>query len=175
MKITGFVPVGLAVVATLAFGYGVGGVHAIAGTPTAPSIETIMGDGCERPPDYRRHVLRMLEGQVLEVGVTDDELVSCTYRVTGAWTTSKAKVGPPDDRYFAGGVGVLLPDDSVVGVGRVGPEVAVLEFRLADGEVVKAELHGDVYLCAYSDDLRNLTMVGRAYDASGRLLREGMV
>lgn len=178
MRITRYVLGVLAVVTALAFVYDMAGTRAIAGTPAPLSVEAmneIVGSGCGQPPGYRRHVLRMLRGEVLEVGVTDGELIECTYRAQGDFERSRVKAGPPGDLHFDGRVGLVLLDDSVVELGRVAPEVAALEFRLDDGEIVKAELHGDVYLCEFPDHSRGLTMVGRAYDASGRLLREGTI
>lgn len=106
------------------------------------SMRSIAENGCRQSPGYRRGVLQMLERFVLDVGVTDSELVNKS-------------------------------DDGIIELGRVGPEVAVLELELSDGQVVRTELHGEVCLCHISDRSKVRTPLGRAYDSSGRLLREG--
>ncbi len=164
----------LAVVTALAYTRDTADPIAIAGTPAPLSVESmrVIADGsCERPAGYRAAVLQMHWGDVVEVGVTADEFVVCTVSGNGH-TLSKGKSGPPGGEYFSDRQGLVKGDESVE-VGRVGPEVSVLEFVLPSGKVVKAELHGDVYLCRVPEKITWVRI--RAYDVSGRLLRDAVV
>jgi len=164
----------LGVVTALAYTRDTADPIAIAGTPAPLSIESmraIADDSCKRPPGYRAGALQMHWGLVVEVGVTADELVVCTVRGDGH-SLSTGKSGPPGGQYVNGRQGLVVGDESVE-VGRVAPEVAVLEFVLPSGKVVKAELHGDVYLCRVPEKITWVRI--RAYDAGGRLLRDAVV
>ncbi|GHH59505.1 hypothetical protein [Lentzea cavernae] len=164
----------LGVVTALAYARDVADPVAVAGTPVPLSIESmraIADDACERPPGYRAGTLQMHRGSVLEVGVTAGEFVVCTVD-GGGRTSSAGKAGAPGAEYFNGRTG-LVWDDGSVEAGRVAPEVAVLEFVLPSGKVVKAELHGDVYLCRVPEKITFVRV--RAYDAGGRLLRDAVI
>jgi hypothetical protein len=173
MRITRYALGALAVVTALALAHDTAGTVAIAGTPAPLSIESMRAlaeDGCRRPPGFRLNTLQRLNNSVLEVGVTDSQLVVCTLEPQSQ-IVSTSEIGPPGDEYFAGRLG-LVGEDGTVEVGRVGPEVAVLEFLLA-GQVFRAELYGEIYLCRIPQKLTNVRV--RAYDAAGRLLREAEI
>jgi hypothetical protein len=174
MRTTWYVLGALAVVTALAYGHDVADPVAIAGTPTPLSIESmrvIADGGCERPPGYRLSTLQRLRDSVLEVGVTPSELVVCTVYGNGH-ALSKEEVGVPGAAYVAGRTG-LISEDEGVEIGRVAPEVAVLEFVLPSGKVVRAELYGDVFLCRVQEKITAVRV--RAYDASGRLLLDTVI
>ncbi|MEU3644581.1 hypothetical protein AB0E59_14475 [Lentzea sp. NPDC034063] len=44
-------------------------------------MRLLADDGCRRPPGFRLNTLQRLHGSVLEVGVTDSQLVVCTVEV----------------------------------------------------------------------------------------------
>ena len=67
----------------------------------------------------------------------------------------------------------LVNDDGVIEVGRITAEVAALEFVLPDEQIFKAELYGEIYLCRIP--MRVTAGRVRAYDAHGRLLRDGVI
>jgi hypothetical protein len=164
----------LAVVTVLSLARDTASANAIPGTPTPLSIEsmrTLADDGCRRPPEFRPHTLQRLKSTVLEVGVTDGQLVICTVG-PDFQAVSATNAGSPGDEYFAGRLG-LVGDDGVVEVGRIAPGVAVLEFVLHSGQVVKAELYGEIYLCRLPARVTNVRV--RAYDAGGRLLRDAEI
>jgi hypothetical protein len=174
MRITRYVLGALAVVTALALAHDTAGSVAIAGTPAPLSMEAmraIADDGCQRPPGFRPSTLQMLEGTVLEVGVTDTQLVVCTVEPQSK-IVSATKIGSPGAEYFAGRTG-LVTEDGLDEVGRIGQEVAVLEFVLRGGQVVKAELYGEIYLCRIPVKVTNVRV--RAYDARGRLLRDAEI
>ncbi|MFD4638546.1 hypothetical protein ACFWN2_14605 [Lentzea sp. NPDC058436] len=164
----------LGVVTALAYAHDVADPVALAGTPaplSADSMRALADNGCERPPGYRADTLQMLMGTVVEAGVTAEEFFLCSVGDGGAtWSTVKA--GAPGAEYVNGRVG-LLRDDQSVEVGRVAREVAVLEFVLPSGKVVKAELYGEVFLCVVPEKISFVRI--RAYDAGGRLLRDDVI
>jgi hypothetical protein len=164
----------LGVVTALAFARDEADPVAIPGTPVPLSIESmrvLADDVCERPPGYRLSTLQRLRDSVLEVGVTSGELVICTIHGDGHGL-STGRTGPPGAEQVAGRIGLVLEDGSVE-IGRVGPEVAVLEFVLPSGKVVEAELYGDVFLCRVPEKITSVRI--RAYDASGGLLRDAVI
>lgn len=174
MRVTRYVLGALAVVTALALARDMAGNIAIAGTPTPLSIESMRSlteSGCPRPPGLRVNALQRLENSVFEVGVTDSRLVVCTVYSAGKGV-STLEIGPPGDQYFTAHTS-LFASDGVVEIGRVAPEVAVLEFVLPDGQVVEAELSGEIYLCRVPKRITNVRI--RAYDARGRLLREAEI
>ena len=174
MRITWYVVGALAVVTALAYAHDTAGTKAVAGTPTPLSIEsmrTIADDGCRRPSGFRLGTLQVLHGAVTEVGVTDSQLVVCTVGPQTR-TATTVEAGSPGDKYVNGRLG-LIDGEVSLEVGRVAPEVAVLEFVLPSGEVTKAELHGEIYLCRIPDRITSVLI--RAYDAHGRLLREAVI
>ncbi|MFJ8961718.1 hypothetical protein ACIRG5_20260 [Lentzea sp. NPDC102401] len=171
MRVTRYVLGALAVVTGLALARDMAGAAAIPGTPTPLSVESmrvLADDGCKRPPGFRLNTLQMLNNSVLEVGVTDSQFVVCTVDPQ-SWGTSTAEVGRPGAEYFAGRLG-LVGDDWTVELGRVGPEVAALEIVLPSGEIFKAELYGETYLCRLPHHVKVVHV--RAYDAGGQLLRD---
>ncbi|TWP49602.1 hypothetical protein FKR81_24045 [Lentzea tibetensis] len=152
-----------------------GGV-AVAGTPQPMSRETMLSvaaESCAFPPGYRPGVARMFGSTVVHVGTTDDQLYLCDVYDHGHGVVS-GEAPPPGDQYFRGGTGIG-PHDDFVQVGRLSPEVAALEAVLPDGRVVPAEIEGDTYLyragLPSTADLLKVRL--RAYDATGKLLREG--
>jgi hypothetical protein len=174
MRATGYVLGALAVVTGLALARDMAGAAAIAGTPTPLSTESMRAladDGCKRPPGFRLNTLQLMNGSVLEMGVTDSQFVVCTVNPQ-SWGTTTAEVGPPAAEYFRGRLG-LAGDDWTVELGRVGPEVAVLEIALPGGEIFKAELYGETYLCRIPHHVEIMRV--RAYDAGGRLLRDAEI
>lgn len=175
MRIAGYALGALAVATALAYAHDTAGTKAVAGTATPLSIEsmrTLADDACKLPPGYRSNTLQMLESSVLEVGVTDSQVVLCVVDQPDSHTVSTLVLGSPVDRYFDGRMG-LVNDDGVIEVGRITAEVAALEFVLPDEQIFKAELYGEIYLCRIP--MRVTAVRVRAYDAHGRLLRDGVI
>lgn len=174
MRITRYVLGVLAVATTLALAHDSAGTVAVAGEAvplSAESMRALADASCQRPPGFRFSVLQRLRDTVVEVGVTDSQLVVCTVHPQGH-TLSTGEVPAPGGEYFAGRTG-LVTDDETVELGRIGPEVARFEFVMPNGEVFPAELHGETYLCRIP---RHFTAVRvRAYDAGGRLLRDDVI
>lgn len=166
----------LALVTAVVVTRDVSGGVAIAGTPqpmSPESMRAVAAESCKFPPGFRPGIVRMFRATVVQVGTTDDQLVLCDVYDYGHGV-STGEVLPPGDQYFRGGVGVGEHDDFIQ-VGRLGPEVAALEAVLPDGKVVRAEIEGETYLYRASlpsnADLVKVRL--RAYDANGKLLREG--
>ncbi|MEV6239556.1 hypothetical protein [Lentzea sp. NPDC051838] len=163
----------LGVVTVLAYARDTAGPVAIAGTPaplSAESMRLIADDKCERPSGYRANTVQMVRGSVVEVGVTPSDLLVCVVGDSGHSLTKGKAV--PSAEYVAGRTG-LVWDDEIVEVGRIAPEVAVLEFVLPSGRVVRAELYGEVFLCRVPEKITTVRI--RAYDAGGRLLRDAVI
>ncbi|WP_394620800.1 hypothetical protein JNUCC0626_17350 [Lentzea sp. JNUCC 0626] len=174
MRNTGYLLGILGVVTALTWAHDEADPLVVAGTPVPLSIESmrvIADDRCERPPGYRFGTLQRLRDSVVEAGVTADQMIVCTFHGDG-FTMTKGEAGPPGARYVAGRMGLVWDDESVE-VGRIAPEVAVLEFVLPSGNVVKAELYGEVFVCRVQEKITAVRI--RAYDAGGRLLRDEVI
>ncbi|SEQ34036.1 hypothetical protein [Lentzea albida] len=164
----------LGVVTALAYARDVADPVVVAGTPVPLSVESmrVMADrSCERPPGYVVGMLRRVRDSVVEAGVTPDEMIVCSVHGNG-FVVSKGKAGAPGAEYVAGRTGLVWEGGSLE-VGRVAPEVAVLELVLPSGEVVEAELHGEVFACFVPEKISSVRI--RAYDANGRLLRDAEI
>ena len=164
----------LAVVTALAYAREVANPVAVPGRPAPLSIESMRAladEGCERPPGYRAGTLQMIRGSVLEVGVTDSELVVCTVSGSGR-SLSTGKTDELGAYCVAGRTGLVWDNESVQ-IGRVVPGVAVLEFVLPSGKVVRAELYGDVFLCRVPEKITSVRI--RAYDEGGHLLQDTVI
>ena len=174
MRATWYVLGALAVVTALAYARDVADPLVVPGRPAALSIESmraIADEGSKRPPGYRAGTLQMIRGSVLEVGVTDSELVVCT--VSGsARSLSTGKTDELGAYYVAGRTGLAWDDESVQ-IGRVASGVAILEFVLPSGKVVRAELYGDVFLCRVPE--KNTSVRIRAYDEGGHLMQDAVI
>ncbi|MET9230830.1 hypothetical protein [Lentzea sp. NPDC003310] len=175
MRTTGYVLGAFGIAAALAFARDVADPAAVPGRPVPLSVESmrVMADRtCERPPGYVFGTLQRVRDMVVEAGFTPDKVVVCKIHGDGHGT-SKRDTAAPGDRYVAGRVGLVWDDDASLEVGRVAPEVAALDFVLPSGKVVKAEVHGEVFLCFVPEKTAALRI--RAYDAGGRLLRDDMI
>ncbi|MDX8049063.1 hypothetical protein SK571_06700 [Lentzea sp. BCCO 10_0798] len=174
MRATWHVLGALAIVTALAYARDVADPAVVPGRPAPLSIESmraIADENCKRPPGYRAGTLQMLRESVLEVGVTDSELIVCTVSGSGHGQ-STGKTDEHGTYYVAGRTG-LVWDDQSVEVGRVAPGVAVLEFVLPSGKAVRAELYGEVFLCHVPEKITSVRI--RAYDAGGHLLQDVMI
>ncbi len=80
--------------------------------------------------------------------------------------------GAPGAEYVLGRTG-LIWDDERLEVGRIASELAVLELVLPSGKVVRADLHGEVFLCRVPEEITSVRI--RVHDAAGRLLRDAVV
>ncbi|HUQ60212.1 hypothetical protein [Lentzea sp.] len=105
------------------------------------------------------------------MGVTDSELVVRTVSGSGR-SLSAGKTDELGAYYVAGRTGLVWDNESVQ-IGRVVPGVAVLEFVLPSGKVVRAEPYGDVFLCRVPEKITSVRI--RACDAGGHLLQDTVI
>ncbi|MFD9705666.1 hypothetical protein [Lentzea sp. NPDC059081] len=164
----------LGLVTALAYAGDTADPVSVPGRPVPLSAESmrVMADrSCERPPGYVLGTRQRVRDFVVEAGVTTGQMIVCTVHGDG-FAVSKGEAGAPGTRYVAGRTG-LVWDGGSLEVGRVATEVAVLEFVLPGGEVFKAELHGEVFVCALPGVITAVRI--RAYDAAGHLLRDAVI
>ncbi|MET9633774.1 hypothetical protein ABZX92_40580 [Lentzea sp. NPDC006480] len=164
----------LGVVTALAYARDTAPPTAIAGTPTplsAASMHVIADEKCGWPAGYQARTVQMLRGEVVEVGVAATDVVICSVRSSGH-SLVRGEEDASGAAYVASGT-ALVWDDEVLKIGRIAPEVAVLELVLPSGRAVKAELYGEVFLCRVPERITTLRF--RAYDAGGRLLRDALI